>query len=265
MDCVKHLRRWWFGLVWLIVTGVVLTPYSQAESCDSVIINGSDVWKPVSYRQEGLLVGIVPDILIRTLAQMGHAVDVAPPQPWKRLLESVAKGKIDVVSGAYGNAQRAKTYLYSDVIFQDEVRVFVRKGREFPFQSLDDLVGKAGAIPRGASYGEAFDAFAKEHLLLFEPGSYSAMFQMLNRGRIDFIVLAYFDGLAEVQRSELSDVISILPQPVVINDVYALFSKTSPCSAVLPEFNRRLKVLKKSGEWQRIIETHIRSAIIESP
>lgn len=263
MDCLKPLRRWRLILMALIC--FFLGSFSRADVCDSILMNGSDVWQPVSYRAGGQLTGIVPDVLKSAFAKTELQLAIAPAEPWKRLLDNAAKGKIDIVAGAYGNVQRDKTYLYSDVIFQDEVRVFVRKGREFTFQALTDLVGKVGAIPLGASYGVGFDAFAKENLQLFEPGSYFAMFQMLELGRVDYIILAYFDGMAEIQRTQLAGVISILPKPVVTNDVYALFSKASPCSALLPVFNHQLKALRNSGELQRIINTHIRAVTAEMP
>lgn len=259
MDFVKKIGLNVLRVLTLAGMNLLLMSAAHADSCDVVTINGSDVWQPVSYRDGGQLAGIAPDILRRAFAEIGVAVEVAAPQPWKRLLGSAAIGTTDIVAGAYVNAERARKYHYSDALFADEVRIFVKKGREFHYQTLDDLIGKSGAMPLGASYGEAFDRYADEHLQLYEPGSYPAMFQMLITGRIDYVVLAHLDGVAELRSTDLNSNISILPNPVAVNEVYALFSKASPCSGLLERFNQQLHALKESGAMQQIVDGYLRS------
>ncbi len=84
---------------------------------------------------------------------------------WADAQAAARDGKADMIFGIYYNDERA-TYLdYVQPAFMyDDVAVFVAKGKDFPFNGQDDLIGKKGVTNQGESYGTEFDAFIKDKL-----------------------------------------------------------------------------------------------------
>lgn len=260
-------------MVWLRVTSritkemralaifMLLGSFSSAlfasTKCKTVSINGANGWIPVSYYGDNRLTGVAPDIITNIFNEIGIEVKQQPIVPWKRLLNDLEIGKLDVLTGAYYNDKRAKTYQYSNVITVDEIRIFVKKGKEFPFYDLSDLKGLIGVRPQGGSYGQDFDDYANKNLHINENNSTLAMLKLLIQDKVDYAVWGYFDGLGNITQHHYQDQITALPTPVSSNNVYALFSRKSPCVSQIDRFNQILDRMHTNGDIDEIIEEHL--------
>ena len=224
---------------------------ANAEECQSVRVNSTTDWFPVIMRDpnSGALSGILFDVSTLLFAQMDVKISIQPLTPWKRLFPQMDQGGLDAILGVYWNSERAKKYSYSNPITQDDVAVFVRKGREDSFKDLTDLIGHTGVRPLGGSYGEEFDQFARQKLTIEQVPAeeHDRMINMVALGRVDYAVLAYYDGLSDIKRTGNQEKVVALSWPVAKNPVHILFSRQSPCADLVPELNRLIARMHRDG------------------
>lgn len=245
------------ALTVFVLFGAFSAPLLAHTKCITISMNGAKGWIPVSYYENNRLTGVVPTIITNIFNEIGVEVKQQPIIPWKRLLNDLEIGKLDVLTGAYYNDERAKKYQYSNAITVDEIRIFVKKGKEFPFYDLSDLKGLIGVRPMGGSYGQGFDDYAKKNLHINENNNTLAMLKLLLQGKVDYAVWGYYDGLGNIAQHHYQDQITALPTPVSSNNVYALFSKQSPCLSQVDRFNQILERMHIDGDIDEIIEEHL--------
>ena len=224
-------------------------------------MNGTNNWFPVIMRSEDTksFYGILPDLAETISAETGIPVAIQPQVPWKHLFLQLDQGELDVIMGVYWTSERASKYHYSKPVLQDEVAIFVRKGREFPVNRLDDLIGRVGLRPQGGSYGESFDSFARDHLIFRHvPSSdVNQIMRMLANDAADYAVLGRYDGLEDIRDGGFQSVITDLPWPVTSNGVHYLFGANSGCADMVHEFDRLIGEMLKNGTIRAIEEKYV--------
>lgn len=225
-----------------------------AERCDRIRVNGTVDWYPVIMRPSdtGLASGVLPATMIELGRRVGIDVVFQPITPFKRQIVQLENGSLDAVLGAYWTKERAEKFQYSSSVLDDEVAIFVLKGKEFPLAKWADLEGRLGIRPFGGSYGEDFDQYAREHLAMQEiapvPTDFRRdMLAMLLNENADYAVLGRFHGLKIIEEGEGADQLIDLKWPVVSNGVHILFSGTSPCAHLFDRFEEQLKELRAEG------------------
>jgi len=225
-----------------------------APACDTLRLNGSFSWYPVVMREQDQVDadGIVPAVAAEIARRLNLTLVYAPIAPFKRQVLELENGTLDVILGAYWTRERADKFQYTSSVFDDEVAVFVRKGSEFAFNDWGDLKGRSGIRPYGGSYGEDFDRYAERNLMIrfveAVPDTFSQnMLATLHHQREDFAVLGRFNGLQMIQQAGLAGKIVDLEKPITANAVHMLFSRTSPCAAVVDRFEATLRELKAEG------------------
>jgi len=168
---------------------------STSYSCDSITAAGSDQWIPFAYAEpdSNTPTGIAYDVVRLIGRELNIPVNFHTGLPWKRIELGLETGSIDLLAGNYWNAERANSWIITDAFANDEVRIFVRSDHAFPFESLKDLEGRSGVMPRGISLGQTFDQY-KSRLDIHEVQQHTQMFAMLNLDRIDYMVLPYLNG-----------------------------------------------------------------------
>ena len=274
---MKRAKSWiTFGVVLLIVLSACMPPTPLSEdtptpdmvateeavnvtSCDVLRASGSLGWYPYFIEDEatGEITGASIDLLEAMAPELGvEGVEVVSDLPWNRLFIRLEKGTLDVISAVYWTEEREELYHYTNPYMEDEIRIFVLKGNEFEFDEWSDLKGKRGGRPLGGSYGEEFDRYAEENLIQDEAKGAEANFKKLLLGRIDYLIYAYWDGRAYMQRAEIEDEVVILPNPVITNDVHFLLSPTSPCGELVEPINELIEQYKADGTIDAIIETY---------
>ena len=117
-----------------------------AERCDRIRVNGTVDWYPVIMRPSdtGLASGVLPATMIELGRRVGIDVVFQPITPFKRQIVQLENGSLDAVLGAYWTKERAEKFRYSSSVLDDEVAIFVLKGKEFPLAKWADLEGPVG-------------------------------------------------------------------------------------------------------------------------
>ncbi len=233
---------------------------AEVETCTQVKLNGSGVWYPVSMRQktQDVLGGVFPELAGDIFQTLDTPVEIGPDMPWNRLLTLLESGSYDVLAGAYFTKPRQEKFGVSQAVMTEEVGVFIRKGLSDRPKTLEDLVGLRGVVPFGASFGEDFDNFAADKLTIDrqpvdEPNTYM---RLLMEDKADYLVIARQDGAMMISEADAGDHVVELPWPAAVNTLHFLFSKATPCIALLERFNAVLEARKASGALEALIKLH---------
>ena len=240
---------------------VFCTQNAFAQECKQLrIASGANAWVPISYLNSETqeFEGIAFDLINAISQKLNLPIEVKKV-PWKRMLKYLEDGTLDMGVAIYWNQERNKKYLYTEPYFINEIRVYVKKGREFPFYQLDDLIGRKGIVPDGGSFGEEFDSFAKKHALdLYRVQRKEQLAGLVLAERGDYFVQAYLDGVAYLKNYDLQDDIVPLPHPLATTNVHFAISRQSPCKQFLPQINQSIEALKRDGVLERIVRKYIK-------
>jgi len=232
----------------------------NAQECNVLRVAGTSNWEPVAYinQETHKPTGIAYDFSKIVGEKLNIPVEVDADLPWKRVLRKLKFGEIDMTAGIYWTKERATLYQYTSPIFTNNVRVFVVKGKEFPFEKLEDLIGRVGGVPLGGSFGEEFDTFARKHKLKLE--SVERRKQLVTKtllGRNDYFIQDYLDGMRYLNKAGLQGQIVALPYPLSITNVYFAISRKSPCLVIVPQINAIINKANQDGTLQTIINKYI--------
>ena len=203
--------------------------------------------------------GLYPEIIRTAFSLSGIPVKVTG-YPWKRALSLGREGKVGV-GGIYYNLTRTALFDYSDPIYIETLRVWVKIGHKFPFSRVADLSGKRVGLNRGWSYGEVFDSARRAGLFAAEEATDNrANLKKLILGRLDCII-ADERSISQItyQRGWGREVESLDP-PAAVNSVHLVFAKRAKPSFVLDRFNQGLVKMKENGAYSRIIDEFIHGA-----
>ncbi len=240
---------------------VVFTGIAYAQECKVLRVGGTIDWLPVAFLEEETEkpIGIAHDLARYVAEQLNMPIDLNAKLPWKRMLEYLEEGDLDMCAAIYWTEERDELYQYTVPYFTNEARVFVLKGKEFEFESFEDLIGLRGGIPAGGSFGEEFDTFAEKHNLKLE--GVKTKFQMTQKvmaGRNDYFIQDYLDGMMYLKKEGLQDKFTALPHPVSTTGVYFAFSRQSPCVKLVPQVNEIIEKAKEDGTIEAIVDKYIK-------
>ncbi len=222
------------GLIMFCIIGNL-----NAQTCSVLKVSGSNQWKPIAFADETKkrALGVSYDVVRLLGAKLNIPVEINVKLPWARALLMLDDGELDVLAGVYWTQERAKKYHYTHSFAKDSINIFVMKGKEFPYEKFDDLIGKKADQVRESSNGAAFDAFAKKHLRLNQINTFKQQFQRLAVGRTDYVIVDRYTAASILRELKLTTKIVMLPNPLVVNNVHFIFLKKSPCAILIPKID----------------------------
>jgi ABC-type amino acid transport substrate-binding protein len=246
---MRHLSL----LLALLAALLIASPVLAAAP---IVIYGNDCKPPKSWMDHGRPKGVLVDILHEIEARTGLTFDIRL-MPWKRAYMSALDGR----GGIFGlsmNMERKALFDFSEIMYVEEMRLVVLKGREFDYHSINDLKGMVLGVTRGASYGDAYDRAKGRVFIPSEDSGPISRLRMLLAGRIDAALIG--PGEASIRftisqddmLTENRDQFVILDTPFVHDDNYIGFSKLSEQREVLDKINRALQEMHRDGSIRRI-------------
>ena len=202
-------------------------------------------------------VGFSVDTIRTAFSRLGTEVKFIGTLPWARCLKMVAAGEIDFAMDAYFDKERAKTFAYSTHYNTLTPQIFYLSPKQLSITSIGDLKRYKGCGLLGASY--AHYGLKNEDMDL-GVNTYDLMIKKLKAGRCDYFpeeleVIAGFKGLGrdyladpELRHLPVSDAKS--PAKHLIT------ARGSKSEKLLPELNKALDGMIKSGEAAQIWKKH---------
>lgn len=226
-----------------------------------IIIFGNHTKSPKIYTAtDGTPKGVLIDIMRYIEKETGDIFHIELG-PWKRSYTLMLQGKGGVI-GLSKNAERLKIIDYSVPMYFDEMFIVVVKGKEFPFNSLEDLRGEKISVNLGASFGPKFEYGKKNTFKVVEVSQQGLRLKGLLEGNVDATLVgpgragldALIDKYPVLEKDR--DQFVLLPIPFVRDPNYLGFAKTLNMKDYLVSFNKALKKGWENGSIQRIIDNY---------
>jgi len=217
----------------------------------------------MTWKSDGKIIGVGPELVRIIFGELGIPVK-SRVQPWERTLESAKTGELDVIANIYFTRQRTKFLEYCSPHYSEAKTVVItKKGRKIPFTKWEDLIGLKGGTTVGDSWGEAFDRFMAEKLDVDRVNTSSQNLDKLQAGRIDYVIASGHSAVITAEKFGHSGKITIQPVPINSEKEYIAISKKSPYLKYLPNVNRKLAELIKSGTVEKLVQKYARKASSE--
>lgn len=172
--------------------------------------------------------------------------------PWKRGLHETGLAKYLGTFPYLKTAEREVDFLYSEPIFTDLFRLFVRKsdGKERNWNE------KSICIPLGYDTTQ-IQSFTTEHKIILErPSEIANCFNMLNAGRVEAVWVSELVGFdtAKTLFGRSSGIYPLEMNLVGSTKYYFIISRKWPDSEKwLARFNTGLKLIQKNGTYKQIL------------
>jgi polar amino acid transport system substrate-binding protein len=232
-------------------------PERKAEP-KRIVLCGHPDYPPVSWAENGHIVGLAPDIVKRIFNRLDYEIDSKVVGNWKRCLRELQLGRVDVAV-AYRTQEREAIYSFShESVIDDPMAIFVNREHLFAFDQWDDLIGKTAGLMLGDSVGNLFDQFISENIVVERVSKGAQNFGKLERGYIDFIPYGLHTGNLFIQRLGLDDRIVALPNLVTTNQYYLAISKHSEITQYLELIDLELKEMHDNGEVKQLTDYYIK-------
>jgi ABC-type amino acid transport substrate-binding protein len=245
------------GIIKIVMTSLFLGLAAESALADEFVIYGGESFPPQIYLENGQAKGIIPALLERLSKDTGDTYRLVL-LPWKRALGDSEAGLGGITSISL-TSERAKIFDYSEPLYSNPVKLTVLKSRLSEFRDYNDLRGKVLGVPLGAQFGGKFDSAVKNNEVLIDTDNNPvSRLKKLLRGRIDAAILGGA-GLKETIRQDAdlaqnSDKLAVLPFPLTEDYMYLAFPKSMHQQAALDRFNKALAAMKKTSEYQKIVD-----------
>jgi polar amino acid transport system substrate-binding protein len=216
-------------------------------------------WPPYSYvDDQNRPAGIFFDILKEALNQrMGIPVK-AISLPWGRVQTYVRERKVDGMI-TVTTQERLKYLVASENVFSISLNIYVNKSSP-NYSKLADITDISGLAPfevceinGNQSAIERYQRFQIEKVKLIT--KYTQCFQMLERQRVDFVVVPPALGNKLITDLGMADSIAEILLRIPANH-NLLIHKQSPYVDALPEFNRVIQKMREEGFIEKIATKH---------
>lgn len=191
-------------------------------------------------------------IAIEMMKMIFNEIDVTPlfinVDTWARAQEEVKGGRIDMLLPPYKTEDRLAIYNYSaDPFMADETVIFVKKGKEFKFETLNDLLKYPGVAIINDSFGTEFDKFELVHKNITRLSTTEQCFRFVEKDRARYIIAGANSGRAALTELNWDSRYTILPRRLIVTGMYAPLSMKSKWNTL--EMNNYLKA--KFEEYNR--------------
>lgn len=111
----------------------------------------------------------------------------------------------------------------------------------------------------GMEMGRAFDAL-RPQLDVVEVREHAQMYEMLRLGRVDYLITPLEAAQPHLNQDKT---LSLHNTPLKRFGIHLSLSQKSPCAPLMPEINRIIDELIKSGKMHRLIDYHRKLALAE--
>lgn len=220
---------------------------------------GEQNYAPISFEENGQVVGISPDIITEAFRRMGYKIKLQLV-PWKRAQEMVKDGEVDGFFSPYKSTEREKLYQYPTEPLLIEKNVFmVRKDSNIIY---DGDMSKLKHYGIGTLIGYAtLDKYIESKLINTVDKSLNveaSLNKLISKERqVDLVVNTDYILWYTAKKMNITDSVKELPLPLAEVPSYLAFNKEKDYTEVIAKFEAELKKMKTDGTYQQIIEKYI--------
>ena len=196
--------------------------------------------------------GIELDILKKALNFKGYEV-VPVFLPSARLTKTIKEGKYDAYALVNENLGIKNVFLSNEYIKYENIVVSII---DFNIKNINDLKGKSIIAFQNASIylGKEFESMSKGNKNYKELASQEAQVASLMNGRVDLIILDKKIFQYYLKNSKL-----FKPSHYILYDIFpsTSYKVAFKDKEIRDDFNEGLKLMKSSGEYEKIIKKYV--------
>src|SRR5262245_51780896 len=246
-------------IVCLVVFAATLTACGKTSSPANptaklgIVASGHPEWPPIMFRSGSTIDGAGAALVKKIFADLGVPTEVNYTGTWDEVQAKARTGDVDVLVAAYKTTERLGYMVYSEPYTTDPVAIYVARGKAFPFDSWDVLVGKKGIAMVGDSYGQEFDDFAASKLALTRVTTTQQAYDLIARGQGDYFLYSLYAGDDFLKKAGTASQFESLPKFVDEEFFYITISKNSPYVTYLNLLNQQLAKYKADGTIAALI------------
>ncbi|MCP3923787.1 MAG: amino acid ABC transporter substrate-binding protein [Desulfobacterales bacterium] len=226
----------------------------------SIYVVSDDEFPPFSFVENGKVTGIDVDI-IKEMGRRNNIDIKIDLFPWKRLIMMTKTGRCDASMSLFHSPEREKFALFTHAVHYSTFVIFVKKGKQFNYSSIDDLYGKKLAKQSGFIISDDFDMAVKSKKL--------EIFDIFKtRGGMKFTILGISNGFVankhvtlyklknNLEFSNFKDRFVILPKPVKQKRAsFFVLSKRSKINNKIQlqeQIIKTLKTMEEEGFYKKV-------------
>jgi polar amino acid transport system substrate-binding protein len=222
-------------------------------SRDTIVASGHPEWPPIMFQRGSVIDGAGPALVKKIFDDLGVAVSFPHTGTWDEVQAKARTGEVDILVAAYQTAEREGYMVYSDAYTTDPVAIFVAKGKAFPFNNWEELIGKEGIAMIGDSYGQAFDDFAAARLALRRVTTAAEAFGLVASGQAEYLLYSLYAGNDQLKRTGTASQFESLPRFVIEENFYITISRKSRYVTYLTLINQEIAKNKANGTVTALI------------
>ncbi len=247
-------------LLGMLVCCLTAGAQGQALLCKKLTATGNAEYPPYLWRENAespRLIGANALIFEAISERLGVPIELQYTGPWSRAQQEVRSGRIDLMAGAFITVPRQQWMDYVHPAFLDTTSVvWVRKGRPFSYSRREDLIPHEGITVINNSFGQAFDTFAEQSLVVSTVPSLRQAFKMLNLERVDYLLYEKNPAQAYANLWEIADQVEALQPPISSEGLFLTISHKSSCNngALRGALARIVGELHADGSMQKALE-----------
>jgi len=236
---------------------ILLFSVSILFSQESITVFGNFYKPPKIWTKEKNHYGILVEILREVEKELDIKFNIKT-YPWARSYKMALNYKGGIV-GISISKQRKEIFDFNKVpLFFDTMVLITKKGKEFKFDSLEDLKGKRVGYCRDCSFGKSFEEAKKYFTSIETDDSKEQRLKLLFSEKIDAVILGpeKFALASIVKESKFFSYndFTILKKPLVIDPNYLAFAKKLNKKKLLEKFDKVLQQKIDDGTVDKIIE-----------
>lgn len=227
------------------------------------LIVGTDDWPPYEFKRDGEVVGICTDVLYAVLESMGEPV--APPvqYPWKRGMQMLERGEMDILYCGVRRESRMRFVRYpQEPLVSSRWVVMVREhdAERLDFKGLESFEGRRVGMVIGYAYTPEINAWAETAKNLERVPSDETLLTMLREGRLDYALCDSMNCQAIVDRLKLRGTFrELYAPPLSETHIYPLFSRGRVGEDFVRRFDEALREFKSTPEYEAILRRYLGS------
>jgi polar amino acid transport system substrate-binding protein len=243
----------------LVLLLIVNSPAHTAPSRDYAV--GWELWYPYQYhnkKQE--LVGLDFDIFNAIIKETNFKVTFTE-LPWKRHLQYIKTGKMDMAMGASYTLEREESAYFSLPYRLEKVNLFVKKGMadKIKLETLGDLASSNYMIgvEGGYFYGEEFQKLITTkdfHSHINNVIDLEQNVALLLKGHIDGFLVDPVTMKVFSEKYFLQDEFEMHSLKIYQDNIHIMLSRESCTLETLNLINKAITKLEQSGEIAKIIK-----------
>lgn len=251
-----------FFLIWFscfcINSFAGLPPY-----CPKPLVLGWDLWEPYQYLDtNNKPTGLDIEMASAIVSAAGCTLSIVQI-PWKQHLKAMENGSIDLAAGASQNKER-ETFVFFTLPYREETIVLYIRSTDlekYAHQTLEELLklGFRLGIARGYYYGPYYESLEKQPFFnrLISEVNYSAFNQQkLLDDRIDGFLSDALSAEYSLRKERMTGSLHRHPMIIHQNSISIMVSKQSLEFTLVEHLNQSLEKLKKTGQYQAILNRY---------